>query len=107
MDCHQGWCGRCEAVFPTFQRLFLDYENSEKRMAIANVPLVEPFVSNVQELLPTDAHINVSTIGCLPLFLMLRGKACVGVIQGVDSPGIVTQVGMHIPENKANEDDMV
>lgn len=107
LDCHQGWCGKCEAVIPTFQRLFLDHANAEKRIAIANVPLIDPLVSKVQELIPKDANIQVSKIGCLPLFLMLRGKACVGVIQGVDTPGIIAQVGMNIPENKTNDDEMM
>ena len=91
---------------PTFQRLFLDYTNAERRLAIACVPLTEVFQTKIQELIPTDAHITVEKMGCLPLFLMVRGKACVGVIQGVDTPGIVTQVGMNIPENKASDDDM-
>jgi hypothetical protein len=106
MDCHQDWCGKCESVFPTFQRLFLDHANCEKRMAIACVPLLAELKPKIQELIPTDAHINVEKMGCLPLFLMIRNKACVGVIQGVDTPGIVTQVGMNIPENKATEEEM-
>lgn len=103
MDCHQNWCGQCEAVMPTFQRLFLDYANADKRLGIAHVA-IDFFKSNIQALIPHDAHVDVNKIGCLPLFLLLRFKACVAVVQGVDTPGITQHVAMNIPENKASED---
>ncbi len=103
LDCHQEWCGPCEAVMPTFQRLFLDYNNAEKRLGLSHVS-IDHFKSNIQALIPHDAHVDVNKIGCLPLFLLLRFKACVAVIQGVDTPGIIQQVAMNIPENKSTED---
>ncbi len=31
VDCHQEWCGTCDAVQPMLQKLFLDYEDSDNR----------------------------------------------------------------------------
>jgi thiol-disulfide isomerase/thioredoxin len=103
VDCHQHWCGPCEAVMPTFQRLFLDYPNAEKRLGIANVA-IDHFKPSLQAILPHDAHVDLNKIGCLPLFLLIKSKACVAVIQGVDTPGISQQVAMNIPENKSTDD---
>ena len=92
-------------MMPTFQRLFLDYDGCETRLLIANVA-IDNFKSQIQSLIPTDAHIDVEKIGCLPLFLMIRFKSCVSCIQGVDTPGITQQVAMNIPEYKSAEDEL-
>jgi hypothetical protein len=84
--------------------LYLDYANADKRIGIAHVA-IDKFKAPVQAIIPNDAHVDLDKIGCLPLFLMIRFKACVSVIQGVDTPGIAQQVAMNIPENKSTEDD--
>ena len=71
IDCHQDWCGYCEAMHPTFARVYLDYDGAEERFvyASASIGKVGP---KIQSSFPSDAHINLDKNGCLPLFGVYR-----------------------------------
>ncbi len=82
---HQEWCGPCEAIGPTLQRMFTDYDNADSRMKLASASFtsdqsatggqptsVSPLGQKIQAIIPHDARVNLETHGCLPLFLVLR-----------------------------------
>lgn len=85
VDCHQDWCGPCDAVAPTLQRLFIDYDHASERLMLATVSYtsdmtasggspcgVSPLGDKIQAIIPAAAKLNLETQGCLPLFLCLR-----------------------------------
>lgn len=74
VDCHQPWCGKCDAILPTFQRIFLDHDNATKRIIVATASL-DILGKSIQAIIPPDAHINIEKHGCLPLFLIIRVSA--------------------------------
>mmetsp|Transcript_8394 Transcript_8394/g.8566 ORF Transcript_8394/g.8566 Transcript_8394/m.8566 type:complete len:137 (-) Transcript_8394:160-570(-) len=104
IDVHQEWCGACEAMTPTFQRVFLEYDNAENRICVASTS-IQKLADKLQGMIPRECAVTLDKIGCLPLFLILRFKTCVSAIVGVDAPAILQQIGMNIPENKEKEDD--
>jgi hypothetical protein len=81
----------------------LDYDNSEKRIkfASANISKIGPVV---QASFPQESSVNLEKNGCQPVFAMLRYKACVFVIAGVDGPLILQQIGLNIPDNKTSSE---
>lgn len=85
VDCHQDWCGPCDAIAPTLQRLFLDYDHCQERLVLATVAYtcdqtatggspcgVSPLGEKVQAMLPAASKLKLDTQGCLPLFLCFR-----------------------------------
>ena len=105
MDCHQDWCGPCSAIVPTFSRVFIDTTDSEERMFLATASY-DLHQERIASILPTDSNISLEKIGCVPLFLFIRFKQCVSVVQGADAPNITQQVGMNVPDLKKKEDEM-
>jgi hypothetical protein len=105
VDCHQEWCGQCLAIVPTFSRIFIDTPNAPIRIHLctANYAIHQERIASI---LPSDSSISLDKIGCVPLFLLIRFKQCVAVVQGADAPGITQQVGMNIPDLKKKEEDM-
>lgn len=71
VDIHSDWCGPCEAMFPTFARIFLDYDSADERIVIATVSSGK-MGHIVQESLPHDGHHNLDKQGCYPLFALYR-----------------------------------
>jgi hypothetical protein len=71
IDCHQEWCGCCEAMHPSMSRLLIDYDAAEERFvyATASIGKVGP---KIQHSFPSDANINLEKNGCLPLFALFR-----------------------------------
>jgi hypothetical protein len=39
VDCHQEWCGCCEAIHPTINRVLLDYDNIEERFVYSSASI--------------------------------------------------------------------
>jgi thiol-disulfide isomerase/thioredoxin len=103
LDIHQDWCGICEAIHPTFLRVFNEYDDSESRILLcsANISKLGPVI---QASLPSDTHINLEKNGCIPVFALYRFKQCVSVIVGVDGPHLLQQISINIPD-KANVKD--
>eukprot|EP01041_Mallomonas_annulata_P012022 gene12022-25184_t len=104
VDVHQEWCGVCDAMMPTFQRVFLEYDDAESRICIASTS-IQALGAKIQTAIPRDSNVHLDKHGCLPLFLILRYKTCVAAIVGVDAPAILQQISMNIPEKKDKEED--
>lgn len=106
MDCHQEWCGPCSAIVPTFSRVFIDTPSATERIHLTTAAY-DLHTERIASILPTDSNISLEKIGCVPLFLFIRFKQCVSVVQGADAPGITQQVAMNVPDVKKKEEDMM
>jgi hypothetical protein len=71
IDCHQEWCGYCEAIHPSMSRVLLDYDGVEERFIYATASIGK-VGAKMQASFPTDANINLEKNGCLPLFAVFR-----------------------------------
>lgn len=103
VDIHQDWCGLCEAIHPTFIRIFTEYDNAEGRIAVgaANIGKLGPVI---QASLPADTHVNLEKNGCIPIFALYRFKTCISVIIGVDGPLLLQQIALNIPDKASKEE---
>ena len=71
IDCHQEWCGPCEAIKPTIQKVFNDYEDADDRVTFASAS-IQLLGEQMQGAVPSDAKIDIDKNGCIPLFLIFR-----------------------------------
>ncbi len=71
IDCHQDWCGCCDAIHPSLSRVLLDYDDIELRFIYATASIAK-VGAKIQAALPTENHINLEKNGCLPLFAVFR-----------------------------------
>lgn len=71
IDCHQEWCGCCEAIHPSLSRILLDYDSAEERFSYASASIGK-VGSKIQQSFPSDLNINLEKNGCLPLFAVYR-----------------------------------
>jgi thiol-disulfide isomerase/thioredoxin len=71
IDCHQEWCGNCEAVLPSMSRVLLEYDNPEDRFIYATASIGK-VGAKMQASFPPDSNINLEKNGCLPLFAVYR-----------------------------------
>jgi len=102
MDVHQDWCGVCDALQPTLQRVFQDYEKAEDRMTLTSCSIGR-FGAKLQSSFPSDCHVVLEKNGCLPVFALYRFKSCVSVITGVDAPSLLAQISANIPDKPVAE----
>lgn len=86
VDLHQEWCGPCDALGPTLQRLYMDYDNADSRLVLASAAYTSdqtpgatattsPLSSlgaKIQAAIPPELKINLETNGCMPLFALIR-----------------------------------
>ena len=91
-------------MVPTFSRIFIDTNQATERIHLTTASY-DIHKERIASLLPTDSNINLDKIGCVPLFLFIRFKQCVSVVQGADAPGITQQVSMNVPDLKKKDDD--
>jgi thiol-disulfide isomerase/thioredoxin len=78
VDCCQDWCGYCEALIPTFNRLYLDYDAADERLTIVagNITKIGPLI---QSTFPADTAVSLDKVGCLPVFAFYRvSPSCLG-----------------------------
>jgi len=52
----------------------------------------------IKAILPADAGLDVDAAGCRPFFLLVRFKGAVSTIVGVNSPKLVADIAMNIPD---------
>lgn len=71
IDCHQEWCGNCEAILPSLSRVLLDYDNAEDRFVYCAASIGK-VGAKIQAALPSDSNINLEKNGCLPIFAVFR-----------------------------------
>jgi thiol-disulfide isomerase/thioredoxin len=71
VDCHQEWCGPCEATLPSMSRVLIEYDNAEDRFIYATTSIGK-VGSKIQSSFPQDCNINTEKNGCLPLFAVFR-----------------------------------
>lgn len=76
MDCHQEWCGMCDSMHPTMNRVLLDYDEIDERFLYAAASIGK-VGDKIQSSLPQDLNIDLEKNGCLPLFAFYR----VGTLQ--------------------------
>jgi thioredoxin 1 len=96
LDCHRDWCGPCEILHPTLQRLCLDTPECDSRLAFRSVDLSNS--SKVKGLLPPEEAEELDHLGCKPLFLLVRDGTMRAKISGADAPAILRQIAAHIPK---------
>jgi thiol-disulfide isomerase/thioredoxin len=86
VDLHQEWCGPCDALGPTLQRLYVDYDNSDSRLVLASAAYtsdqapgasgasspLSPLGAKIQAAIPAEFKVHLETNGCMPLFALLR-----------------------------------
>mmetsp|Transcript_5921 Transcript_5921/g.5306 ORF Transcript_5921/g.5306 Transcript_5921/m.5306 type:complete len:137 (+) Transcript_5921:54-464(+) len=105
LDCYQDWCGRCEAIIPTFSRVLLDYDNALDRILFTTVS-INSLNNLIIPSLPSDCNVQLDKNGCIPIFLVFRFKSCISVIVGVDAPALMQVIQMNIPD-KLNEPEII
>ena len=97
IDVHATWCGPCEALKPTLNKIALDYAHSEDRITFASCD-IDKFGSKLQETLPSESNISLEKNGCLPIMLVYRFGSCIGTLVGVDGPALQGLVEINIPQ---------
>ena len=96
MDCYADWCGPCEALQPTLQKIYQDYDLASERMILASCDMGK-FGECIQGLFPENGPV-IDKNGCLPLFLVIRFNALCSHISGVDAPQLLTHIATNMPE---------
>jgi len=71
IDCHQEWCGCCEAIHPSLSRILLDYDSAEERFAFAAASIGK-VGAKIQSSIPSEFNVNLEKNGCLPLFAVFK-----------------------------------
>ena len=98
VDIYSEWCGPCEAMLPTFARVFVEFEGADERLAIASASIAK-LASVIQPTLPREQPIiNLDKHGCLPIFAIYRHKSCIGIVSGPDASQLLNQITLNIPE---------
>lgn len=100
VDIHQDWCGVCDALHPTLQRVMQDYDMCSERMTICSASIAA-LGEQLQKALPSDAAVVLDKNGCLPLFALFRFKTCVAAISGVDAPSLLSAIAINMPDKPA------
>lgn len=96
VDVHASWCGPCDALKPTLNKISMDYSNSSERIIFASCAL-DKFANELQATLPAESNLSLEKNGCLPIFLVYRFGACIGTLVGVDGPALQGLVEINIP----------
>mmetsp|Transcript_15384 Transcript_15384/g.22616 ORF Transcript_15384/g.22616 Transcript_15384/m.22616 type:complete len:137 (-) Transcript_15384:308-718(-) len=104
LDCHQDWCGYCETMLPTFQRIFLEYDDSANRIKFLSANLKD-LQDQVTPLIPEDSGINIEAQGCMPFFILVRFKQTAAAINGANAPTLMQAVAMNIPDAPKDEEE--
>ena len=70
IDVHADWCGPCTVMQFFFDKLVLDVERCDERVAWYSVSQ-ELLPESIKGLLPTWSKVNIYSKGCCPLFLFV------------------------------------
>lgn len=106
LDVHKKWCGRCEVMQPTFERLYLDNDEADKRVKFLSVrrpaagaqcdESAHTRVAQLDDSLLTEEQRKAlePTLheGCKPLFLVYKVRARPADLRGVPSSNMSLRV---------------
>ena len=89
VDVHKKWCGPCEVMRPTFENIFLETEQPEKKIAFLSVD-ESAGVESLAEFTSRET--------CKPLFLLLLDGKVITSVQGAIAPTLQTAILENLPE---------
>eukprot|EP00949_MAST-11_sp_MAST-11-sp1_P004996 g4996.t1 len=89
IDVHKKWCGPCEVMRPTFERIFLSLDNPEKMVSFINVN-EEADIAALKEF--TDQQ------SCKPLFVLWKNGEVVLHIKGANAPEVSASIQSNLPK---------
>jgi len=95
IDIHADWSGPCDAMYPTFNKLLLDYDYADSRLIIASASFNKVGLDFIKGTFPADVGGNLG--GCIPTFALYRFKNCISVITGADAPSLLSTIAINIP----------
>ena len=102
LDVHAAWCGPCTVMKIFWDKLMLDIERCDERVAWWSVNQ-EEYPELIKSLLPTWSKVNIYTKGCCPLFLFIQYNPETQVMEmvaeviGCDSPQAIKEIKEYIP----------
>ncbi|GAB9468052.1 hypothetical protein Gpo141_00005380 [Globisporangium polare] len=85
VDVHKDWCGPCKIMEPTYKRLAVDIDQSEKRVAFASLN-VTLGLEGVED-----------TGSCKPRFVLIRERKQIAELNGANAPQLEQLVKHHCP----------
>lgn len=102
-DVHLDWTGRCEALVPQLDALYRTIDQSEKRWKVLSIEGPK-FASKLASTLELSPNCNIESLDslikkttCSPLFLAVKDRKVLSIIQGVNFPEISKTIQEHIP----------
>ncbi len=85
-----------------YVQLFSEYDEPENRIYLATCAYSESVVAKLQSVCPDH---KIKTQGCRPLFLVFRNAQCVGVVDGLSTPALASNVKLFIPPIVKEDDE--
>ena len=95
IDVHKKWCGPCEVMRPTFERIFLNTDECENRCIFVSV-------SDEAGIEPLAKYTEKAT--SKPLFVLWKQNEVVATISGANSPEISNLISENMPSALEGED---
>ena len=95
IDIHKKWCGPCEVMRPTFERIFLNTDECENRCEFISV-------SDEAGIEALKKHTEKAT--SKPSFVLWRKNEIVGSVDGANSPELENLISENMP-SEMEEDD--
>ncbi|TYZ63390.1 hypothetical protein PybrP1_001926 [[Pythium] brassicae (nom. inval.)] len=93
VDVHKDWCGPCKIMEPTYKRLAVDIDQSEKRATVAQLN-VALGLDGVED-----------TGSCKPRFVLFRERKQIAELNGANAPHLEQLVKQHCPPLGADDDE--
>jgi hypothetical protein len=103
VDIYSEWCGPCEAMLPTFAKVFIEFEGADDRIAITSAS-ISKLGTLIQPTLPRESpQVLLDKHGCCPIFALYRGRTCLGVIIAPDAAVLLNQISLNIPDRPTKD----
>ena len=95
IDVHKNWCGPCEVMRPTFERIFLNTDECENRCVFVSV-------SDESGIEALKKYTEKAT--SKPSFVLWRQNEIVGTVNGANSPEISNLISENMPSAMDDEE---
>ena len=95
IDVHKKWCGPCEVMRPTFERIFLNTDECENRCIFVSV-------SDDAGIEALDKYTAKAT--SKPFFVLWKQNEVVATINGANSPEISNLISENMPSAMEGEE---